>query len=463
MGDRQHLIDLFGHDPTPGEVEPTRGLSRQLGGIATDLNMTITELFSIDITAWKGKAAQAFSDHVEHDVQPLILKAQKSFEGASHALGTWADRLEGFQNEAKALDREAVDVQNARQKADATAKVTSGTPAPTPSGTDHPGDSHDKAVAEANTAQSQLQKKYDDLVRRYKDEAKRLGDALEDAGHIAPAKPGLFHDILHGVEHAWDATTDWVKQHANLIKAIADVLSDISAVLQIAALICAPFEPIGAILEGLALATGGLALVGDLVAKAGGAKVSWTDIGIAAVGVLPGLGTFARGATDAAKGAEVADRAAQLSRAYETTVKAAEPEMGLAFGTTAEGISGGVKFKNVVLFGQKATQELTATSFKGRLALVAEDELASGGMVTSNFHMVLQNSIFRSVVGGVKDGKVLNFLDKTGTKVLNPDRLLGQSIDAGVNGVVTGTSIGGHIPEYRQQFGSRFQHMASAI
>lgn len=434
----------LGFDPAPGDVEQTRGLARQIGNLSADLNTTVIELAEIDVADWKGKAAIAFRGHVEHDIQPLIVKAYSSFDRASSALNSWANSLQEFQHEADGLEREAAQHQADLDHAKAalnTPPPANGTPNPAPSGTDHQDKQKHQAVTDAGSALDGVRRRAHDLHDRYTRTAKAIASQLDKAGHIAPEKPGLFHDIVSGVEGAWDATADWVKDHANLIKAIGDILGDLSAVLGTLAIICIPFEPLGAIFGGLALAASGMALVTHLVAKAGGANVSWMSIGTDALGVLPGLGMLSKG-VKVADAAVAAERAAEFGKGFEASV--VEARKIFAFGKATEGLEGGKQFavfgKQVALFG------------KGEFGLISKgsgmaDRLASLSDKTYHAGQML----------GTKGLRLASF-GKLSVSSLNP---IANSIEAQLKLAPHLAKIPQHIGEAIHP-GDRFQQAATA-
>ncbi|MFF3460916.1 enoyl-CoA hydratase/isomerase family protein [Streptomyces sp. NPDC001984] len=292
----------IGWDPTPGDVEQTRELAKRIGGLASELGTAVRELERIECGAWKGKTAIAFSEHISTDVTPLIKKSYESFDKASRALHRWAGELADFQDEADRLEKEAGEKLDAKAKAKTKADDK---------GDGKGSDELGKASGEVDAVISKVH----DLEDRYKKAAAHIGKDLDKAGDIAPDEPGFWDKLGHGIADAWDATGDWFKEHADLIKTIGDVLSLASGVLGMLAIITAPFEPLGAIFAAGAMITSGAALLTHLVAKASGADVSWTDVTFDALGILPGVKGLTGGA-ELAKGANAVARAAELGEGY---------------------------------------------------------------------------------------------------------------------------------------------------
>ncbi|MFJ2636630.1 putative T7SS-secreted protein [Streptomyces sp. NPDC087422] len=445
MGDaRAGKFPLLGFDPTPGDVDRTRALARQLGDLHGELTATVTELDRLDCGYWKGEAATAFVSHIDSDVAPLIKKAHDSFGRASSALSRWADQLHGFQAEADALEKEAATKQGSLDHAKSAADP------PHPPG-DRPAfvtpaqlgkdAKAQQAVTDATNALDGVRHRAEELHNRFTTAATSISHDLDKAGDIAPDKPGLFSRLAHGVEDAWNDTVQWVNDNADIIKLIGDLLSDLSGILGMLAILTLPFEPIGAIFAGLAVATSALALATHLIAKLAGADVSWLSIGFDALGSLPGLTAFTKGASTAVKGVTAAERAVQLGRAYKvgSAITKGATEGINWVGKADEVVSGGVKFKNIALWGKKSVEGISATGMKGRLAMVAENNIAKGQLIGT---------------------KGWNLIAKESRLAVDPLTGLGRNIDAGLKLAPKVWSIPQHIGE-AVHLGDRFHQSAS--
>lgn len=406
----------IGWDPTPGDVEQTRALSKQIGGLASELGTALRELEQIECGAWKGEAAIAFSDHVAHDVTPLIKKSHESFDKASRALHRWAGELQHYQDETDRLEKEA------GKKLDHLADVKAKD--------DGKGS---KDVGDASTAVDDVINKVRDLETRYAQAAANISRELDKAGDVAPDEPGLFDKILGGVKGA----VDWVKDHADVIALIGDLLSDLTGILGFLAIITMPFEPLGMIFATAALVTSGLALVTHLVAKAAGADVSWFHIALDAVGLLPGIGAFGQGAK-VANLATATERAAKLGTAFKASRLASAKNI-FAMGEMADQVTGGIRLgRKVVLGGTASDLGLITHESSGFLSRVA-------GMANA----------------GYRDGQ---FIGSKGWnlitgKAANPTGALAMGFDAGVKILPKLHSIPQHIGEAVHP-GDRF-HQAS--
>ncbi|WP_371546969.1 enoyl-CoA hydratase/isomerase family protein [Streptomyces sp. NBC_00554] len=320
----------IGWDPTPGDVEDTRDLAKKLGGLASELGTALRELERIECGAWQGKTALAFTEYIGQDVTPLIRKSHDSFDKASRALHRWANELHDFQDEANRLEKSAGEKLEAREKAEQKAEGKGS-----------------EELGKASGAVDEVTGKVHDLEERYKEAAGKISKELDKAGDIAPDEPGFWDKLTKGVADAWDATGQWIKDHADMIKLIGDLLSDLTAVLALLAIVTLPFPPLAAIFGTAALITSGLALVAHGIAKAAGADVSWMQIGLDAVGLMPGIGAFSKGIkvagkTPALASAAAASKAGALGKGFQAT-NIGRARMLLSTGEQAGFVKGGIK------------------------------------------------------------------------------------------------------------------------
>lgn len=333
MAGQRVVPPSIGWDPTPGDVEDTRELARRLGKLASELGTALGELERIECGAWKGKAALAFTEYIGEDVTPLIRKSHESFDKASRALHRWAGELQDFQDETDRLDKSAKEKLDAKSEAEGKA-----------------GGNGSEELGKASGDVNGVIQKVHELEERYRRAAGQISKELDKAADIAPDEPGFWEKLGTGIADAWGATGDWLKEHADLIKAIGDVLSDITAVLGMLAIVTLPFPPLAAIFGTAALIGAGLTLAAHGIAKAAGADVSWMQIGLDAVGLLPGIGMFGKGVkvVGAAKAATTASR---LGKGFQATKIAGESRVLLAFGKEARGLTGGLGKAGLVKIG----------------------------------------------------------------------------------------------------------------
>ncbi|MET9912723.1 enoyl-CoA hydratase/isomerase family protein [Streptomyces sp. NPDC006476] len=332
MAAQRPAFPHIGWDPTPGNVEDTRVLAKQLGKLAGELGTALGELERIECGAWKGKTAIAFTEYIGKDVTPLIRKSHDSFDKSSRALHRWANELQDFQDRADRLEKSAGEKLNAQSKAEAKA--------------DGKGS---EELGKASSAVDGVIQKVHELEEEYRQAARQISKELDKAGDIAPDEPGFWDKLGKDIENAWDATGDWLTEHADLIKAIGDVLSDITAVLGMLAIVTLPFPPLAAIFGTAALIGSGLTLAAHGLAKAAGADVSWMQVGLDAVGLLPGIGMFGKGAKVVGEAKAIAT-AGKLGRGFEAS-KIGNARVFLSFGKESTNITGGLGRGGLVKIG----------------------------------------------------------------------------------------------------------------
>ncbi|MFD6295274.1 WXG100 family type VII secretion target [Streptomyces sp. NPDC060235] len=338
MAGQRPAFPHIGWDPTPGDVEDTRELAKKLGNLASELGTALKELEQIEAGAWKGKTAVAFSEYIGKDVTPLIRKSHDSFDKASHALHRWATELHDFQDEATRLEKAAGEKleakENAEQKADGKGS---------------------EELGKASGAVDEVTNKVHDLESRYSLAAGKISKELDKAGDIAPDEPGFWDRLTKGVGDAWDATGQWIKDHADTIKLIGDLLSDLTAVLGLLAIVTLPFPPLAAIFGTAALIGSGLALAAHGLAKAAGADVSWMQLGMDAVGLMPGIGMFSKGIkvtglTSHAAELAAATKVGALGKGFQAT-EIGSSRILMAFGRSSQGLTGGLGKAGLVKIG----------------------------------------------------------------------------------------------------------------
>ncbi|WAX78600.1 enoyl-CoA hydratase/isomerase family protein [Streptomyces sp. KMM 9044] len=351
----------IGWDPTPGDVEDTRELAKKLGSLASELGTAVKQLERIECGAWKGKTAIAFTEYIGEDVTPLIRKGHESFNKASRALHRWANDLKEFQDEANRLEKTAGEKLDAKAKAENEANGKGS-----------------KSLGEASSAVNEVTQKVYDLEKRYKEAAREIGKELDKAADIAPSEPGFWGKLGQGITDAWDATGEWLKEHADLIKVIGDVLSDVTAVLGMLAIVTLPFPPLAAIFGTAALIGAGLSLAAHGVAKAAGADVSWAQLGLDAVGLLPGIGMFSKG-VKVIGAAQAATTAGRLGKGFEAT-KIGSSRVLLSSGKESADIAGGLGKAGLVKIGGMSEDVYQVThSSSGLMSRM-------GGLAVAGYH-----------------------------------------------------------------------------
>ncbi len=175
-------------------------------------------------------------------------------------------------------------------------------------------------------AERQRQHAYDDGVSELQAAHRKLTDAVDHRDQYAGRAARAIREVIDrdGLKDSrWDKFTNWVSEHADLLRAIARIAELVATVLSVIALVVA-FIPVlnflTPVLLGLAALASVVALVCTaLLALAG--EASWTDVAlallsVAAVGVA---GTGVRLATRAGRAAGGATGGARTLSATERT------------------------------------------------------------------------------------------------------------------------------------------------
>jgi VIT1/CCC1 family predicted Fe2+/Mn2+ transporter len=296
----------LGFDPAPGDVHVVQNLHQSVAQVADRLsaaNGALRQLGRGD-GVWQGQAAQAFARRVGELPQHLA-DGENSMSAACRALSTWSAALVDFQRRAAAYERQAADaavaVSSARTATSAIARPdANASQAEVEEATQQAAQAKRKLDA-ASDELSRIISRAHRLLAEHDEMARRVAKSLRDASDVAPAKPGVFQQLGSALSDAMDFVVslpgkvwNWVKDHADLI---GDILSDISTVLGVAAIVCMYFPPLEVAAGVLFTVSAGFAL-GALathgLAKAEGADVSWGTIALDSLGVLTwGVGKVA--------------------------------------------------------------------------------------------------------------------------------------------------------------------------
>ena len=291
----------LGFDPAPGDlsvVENLHGTFSRVAGRLSAANGALRQLGRSD-GVWQGQAAQAFARRVG-ELPKHLADGENSMSAACRALGSWSEELVDFQRRATAYERQAADaaasVSSARAAAMAIARPGANA---SQAEVDEARQQAAKAKGKVDAASDELSRiisRARGLLAEHDEVAGRVAKSLRDSADVAPAKPGFFQRLGSALSDAVDFVVslpgkawDWVKEHADLIAQIGDILSDISTVLGVVATVCMFIPPLEAAAGVLFAVSAGFAL-GALaahgLAKAAGADVSWGTIALDAVGVL---------------------------------------------------------------------------------------------------------------------------------------------------------------------------------
>ncbi|WP_062207715.1 hypothetical protein [Streptomyces sp. NBRC 109706] len=280
----------LGFVPCPGD-EPTAT------GIAQDVRQTATTLgdivFLLSGTAgpgqWRGRSAEAFRESFDEDFRPKVEAARDSFAIAASALEDWSRYMPSAQNRARNLETEAREAQTALDAL----------PSPTPVNPfeEMPEEEREQAInrfrqqeADQQTAQQRLEdirSRALALAMDYTEYGESIAERLNNAGDIAPNKPGWLSRIGDAIGDVINAVTDlaqevlenfaqWFRENAAKIAVIGDILLTIADV----------YSTVGNVLRSVARFIPIPQVRGVVLAVARGFKISgWTM-------QLAGLGAY---------------------------------------------------------------------------------------------------------------------------------------------------------------------------
>jgi hypothetical protein len=297
----------LGFVPAAGDAEAAIALSDKLAKAVASLQegyQLINELANSDSADWQGSAAQEFRSHLSGDLPKALLNAHDSMAKAQSALSAWGPALESMQGVAKNYEYQAEEAKAALQQAQNNYEQAQQNPNLsaftsieinlTPQQIQAAGDARAQLLqceSQLQEYQSQLEaiiKQAEELEQGHNQQAGQVAEQLHSAPNgLAPHRPGMFHRAM-----------GWLHSHA---KVIGNVLSAMSAVAGVLALIppltvvCAPLA------AGLSLAAFGM--------QAWGGDHNLVDLGGDLLGAVPGIGVLG----DAFKGAKAAEEGANLA------------------------------------------------------------------------------------------------------------------------------------------------------
>lgn len=261
--------ELLGHgsDPVPGSAEDVRDVAehyRERAEELTSVSNTLRELSAL--SEWTGEAAETFAVHAGDGAED-IGRAAGRYDAAADAIETYADKVQTARESSWSALTAAVDA-DGRIQANSGGGLT---------GVTDPTEAQLSAESERlrllslaqqdlSTARSDLEAALSELERRARD----CADALRDAE---------FGD-------GWfDNFKGFVRDHADIIKTVVEVLKWVAAAVAVVVLVLAVIAtaPFALIALGVALAAAILLLDAALltVGEATWGDVAWDLAGLA--------------------------------------------------------------------------------------------------------------------------------------------------------------------------------------
>jgi uncharacterized protein YoxC len=421
----------LGFDPAPGEPGSVTSLANSFSTVAQQLGNARDALDEVGQNdgIWQGDAANNFRGKVGQ-LPDYLNKANASLGDAATALDGWASDLTTMQQQAARYETQAEQALAALQQAQNNPNLKlAGQEFNTQQALQQAQSALNAAEQGVSSAQQELNAIREDaqqLLAQHEALAQQIADALKKAKDEAPQEPGFWASLgnalsglMSDVSSLAGKVWQWTKDHAADIADVGNLLSKISGVLGVIALVTAPFEPIGAIFGAAAGLTSLGAFAASGLAKAAGDKdVSWGSLGMDAIGSLPFIGPLAKGAKVAQAGV---DAATALSRA----------------GDLADSLGSGAK---VVISGSLDATESTigvvGSDVGSRLLAAGATKFINGATIGSGG--------FNQAVGalstfGPKIG--LSGLAGLADKAIDPMSTIARGIDQGINVAKTAGSL----------------------
>ncbi|MEN3358917.1 MAG: hypothetical protein V7637_2899 [Mycobacteriales bacterium] len=294
-------------NPIVGDPARVSALAQQLNGTADTLKTQADRLRAVSTEQfWKGAAATEFM-HIKDKLPPLLDKVVKRYGAVGEALAKYAPDLQQSQASAQRALQAYRDAKGQQQTAQASATqynqlrqqaVLQNRPLQW-TGTDP-----NNQLGNANQAVGDAIRMMTDAIDSRDAAASTCGGQIRDA----------IDDDLKNDDSFWGKLKKIGKGIVDALEKIAPILRKVAAVLGVAAALLCWVPVLGEVLAGAALVVSAASLAVDLTLKASGRDVSWGDIAMDAVGVIPfgKAARLAKVARPAAEGAGVAAKAKSL-------------------------------------------------------------------------------------------------------------------------------------------------------
>lgn len=261
------------HDPVPADEWDVRRVARQYQQRGDDLAASKSALQRLsELSGWTGEAAEEFAKKAADRVEDLGTAAEKYLDVAA-ALTTYAGHVATARSDTWDALQRATEAEEQRRRLDGD--PLAGIEDPTPEQLAARVDQWDRR-AEWAAARGKAAGDVEEALERLRDRASQCADEIRRASE-------KFSDGW------WDDVKGWVRDHADTIKMIVDVMKWIAVAvaaigLVVALFVSAPFVVVaGLVALGIALAVGILA--GDALLLTVG-EATWGDIAWDTAGVV---------------------------------------------------------------------------------------------------------------------------------------------------------------------------------
>ena len=300
-----YVLDLSG-DPVPGDPSTVSDVARKWSSVADDADTARTQISSLlgdqAVMQWLGKAGDAFRSH-SNKLPGQLQKCSDSYHQAASALSSWSTQLDAHQgvaDHALVLGRAALtDLHNAQgtlsaaqgNATSAQSQVNANTattrqaahdstvPPPDPAqvrAAVNRAAAASQAVTSAQHAVGEAQARLDAAKRMAADAASaRDGDGRTTSSRLHDAADAGIHP-----DSFWHKLGDALGKAWHVLVEIAKVVVVIAAVIAIV---------VGGPIAWVVFAAA-VIILADTVAQYAQGKASLLDVGMAALGCIPGEG-----------------------------------------------------------------------------------------------------------------------------------------------------------------------------
>lgn len=355
-----------------GDPSAIRGSAQQWTNFASAATGAASDVDSLDSSEFVGDEGDTYRTRVSSDLTPHLKTTGEAWSKVSAALLKYAATLQDLQGQMNTLRIQAGHQQAAVQQAsNAAADARAADDAHTQQreqdgkalkpGQTLPPSSYVPQAGSANAnltnAQNALSQTHAEAARirsRHSTAVSHCTSEIDHAKDMRFQKPPGFWDKVAGVAgDLWNAAkagVSWAAQH------IGPVLKIISAVAGVLALI----PCLAPVMGPIALVTGGAALLLDVANKLMNGQGSWLQIGIDALGLVPGIKPLTTmGKLGKLKAAEelAVTTSRGVDRANAALALAKNAKRGLPFTKTAKAFKAGVNDAKVTLKAAKATNK----------------------------------------------------------------------------------------------------------
>jgi uncharacterized protein YukE len=307
--ERVQAAEACEQDKNPIVGDPSRisALAQQLNGTADTLKLQADRLRSVSTEQfWKGDAATAFM-HIKEQLPPLLDKVVKRYGSVGEALAKYGPDLQAAQESAQralVAYREAKGQQQTAQTSATQYTQLQQRAQAANRSFQWAGADPRAQLSGANQAVGNAIKAMADAIDQRDTAASTCGSRIRDA----------IDDDLKNHHSFWDKLKKIGKGIVDALEKVAPVLRKIAAIVGVAAALLCWVPVLGEVLAGAAVVLSAASLAVDLTLKAAGRDVSWSNIAMDAVGVIPfGKAVrLAKAARPATEGAGLAVKAKGL-------------------------------------------------------------------------------------------------------------------------------------------------------